>query len=755
MSNDADQLVAALKGSLAAETLDAGAIFELASRLALTESDRVRFSVDAGLINRLGLELVSKQETAVAELIKNAYDADAVTVDLVFKNTAKVGGTLEIIDNGLGMTRDQLINGFMRLSTNDKGVNPTSEKYFRRRAGKKGIGRFSAQRLGRKLTVQTRRDGDSAGLQVTIDWDVFAPGTDLIFIENKIEVINKASSGTTLIIENLRDSWGEDQVTTSFRYVSTLQAPFPIAPVVTHVDADPGFNARFFWDDGEDLVTAADAQKDILDHALATVTGRVDDSGHAFYSIKCSRFDINIVDRPIGPDREDGNQPYKYLKSISFSAAYFILATELLPRGMFSNIRSVLDKQGGIRVYRNGFRVLPYGEPFDDWLRLERSSSLREILPPHRNNNFLGYVRIDDADGKVFEETASREGLVENDAYKELRDFVFVSLTACAKAIAEKRGKKIYAGDPRPVRPREPDESPADRVQRAMGALRTEASVLPPPLVDDLEQGINELVSERSELVSEVEMLRVLASLGLSIGEFTHEIRHNLVALSADAASVVADLPANSSAHVVMKRLTENVATLRGYARYFDEAIAENAQRNVTIHEIRDVLNSFEEKVGPTAERAGIKLQISVEGYDLFTKPMHHSEWASILLNLYSNSIKAIRRASADGIIDIRAGAQDGNIFVEFSDNGDGIPLENRSRIFDAFFTTSSPPPALAGANEEALGAGLGLKITRDIVQSHQGSITLVAPPQGYQTCFRIEVRQATEEEFENADEDA
>jgi len=116
----------------------------------MSKIEKVGFTVDAGIINRLGLELVSKSETAVSELIKNSYDADANIVNVSFLNASiAVGGKLIIDDDGLGMTRNQLIDGFMRLATTDKLHNPISKKYKRAKAGKKGIGRFATQRLVR------------------------------------------------------------------------------------------------------------------------------------------------------------------------------------------------------------------------------------------------------------------------------------------------------------------------------------------------------------------------------------------------------------------------------------------------------------------------------------------------------------------------------------------------------------------------------------------------------------------------------
>ena len=86
------------------------------------EIKKVGFTVDAGLIQRLGYELVGRAETAVSELIKNSYDADATVVDVDFIDSNEIGGKLFISDNGAGMSESQLINGFMRISSTDKSA---------------------------------------------------------------------------------------------------------------------------------------------------------------------------------------------------------------------------------------------------------------------------------------------------------------------------------------------------------------------------------------------------------------------------------------------------------------------------------------------------------------------------------------------------------------------------------------------------------------------------------------------------------
>lgn len=130
---------------------------------------------------------------------------------------------------------------------------------------------------------------------------------------------------------------------------------------------------------------------------------------------------------------------------------------------------------------------------------------------------------------------------------------------------------------------------------------------------------------------------------------------------------------------------------------------------------------------------------------------MHRSEWASILINLFTNSLKAIRRSGRAGQIAIDCGRIDNSVFLDFSDNGDGVPESNRNRIFDPFFTTTSA----AGAHSEdgdLAGMGMGLKIVKDIVESMGGSIELrpVDPP--FSTCFRVMIPEATDEETPSDD---
>ncbi len=440
-------LRAQLKTTLENEPENYSKILELSSELSKFDENNVRFSVDAGIINRLGMELVARHETAVSELVKNAYDADAKRVKLTFIDSSELGGIIVINDDGVGMTREQLVNGFMRLASSDKIHYPFSPIYNRKRAGKKGIGRFAAQRLGKQLTITTQTEDSKQALEITINWDDFKNDKDLMIIDNKIEYKNRIpnkKSGTRLLIKDLRDKWTEAQIKRVYRYASEILQPFPLAKVKLKTE-DPGFKLICKRKEGEISEIIANDNTMFFEHALAEITGSVDDDGFMRISIKSQKLNYKVKDVILNQSK-----PYKQIRNINLRAYYFVYESSYLSPQIKSFINEKAKEQGGIRLYRNGFRVLPYGETHlevpNDWLGLDASVRRRTVLPVHGNINFFGFIEIDGQDDK-FEELSSREGLLENDAFRELTDFGYKVLTDAATKVGSERGVKTRTNE--------------------------------------------------------------------------------------------------------------------------------------------------------------------------------------------------------------------------------------------------------------------------------------------------------------------
>jgi signal transduction histidine kinase len=702
----------------------------------------INFSVDAGLINRLGNELVGRAETAVSELVKNSYDADANNVTLNFIDSDSLNGSLIIKDDGIGMNLDQLINGFMRLSSSDKFHNPISPNYHRQRAGRKGIGRFATHRLGNKLTIITKTLGAQKALKLEVDWNKYRVDTDLTTIYNPIsEIDSDFEFGTELIIDDLRDIWTESQIKRVFRYVSDLLQPDYLSDRSTKLNiatknSNGYFTVKCLKTNNSNSIIIASLDKMIFDNALGIIEGYIS-NGEGVCEVTSKRF--NIDDKII----VEGN--FDLMNNIHFKVYYFIYNFEwyegYIPKMEYLKISDIADENGGIKLYRNGFRVLPYGEKGNDWINIEKTNLKTQdnAYVPFNNNNFFGFVEIVDEKGEVFEETSSREGLIENSALTQLTSFVNSALRQATLRINSARFKEKQKRNTNNSQNNQNSNSKNDSRSTQQRLLELKGKN---PETDDI-------IDEVIHLLEETEMLRVLAGIGLNIAEFTHEIRQFIPSFNGSI-NFLSSQNLTDSAKESLLNLKENFNRFKTYTSYIDNTITQNVNREKQPQNLRKLISEFKKIISFELNSLSISFTEEFYGYDLYTESMHPSEWSSILYNLYTNSKKAIKRANQEeGIIKIICGKDDGIIYLEFMDNGDGIPLKNQDRIFDAFFTTSTPSSMDSNRNESITGTGLGLKIVKDIIQAYYGNINVIEPDTQFSTCIRIEIPEATKETLE------
>lgn len=716
----------------------------------------IAFSVDAGLIDRLGKELVGRAETAVSELVKNSYDADAKNVDVNFIDSLWSGGTLEIIDDGLGMTFDQLKLGFMTISSTDKVHNPLSSRYHRSRAGKKGIGRFATQRLGKQLIIITQTLESEQALKLTIDWDNYTVDQDISAINNQIDYIPKEKlEGTTLVIKDLREGWSEAAIKRIYKYVSDLFQPDYLSDSsqTLHLakQNDESFKVKFSHLIEGKTNEIASPEKMLFNKNVAVIEGFVDALGDGFLGVKSEK--LNLDDYAIQIYKSDNSSRFEKLKNIHFKAYYYIYKRQEyylnISQLELKNIYKLSQESSGIRLYRNGFRVLPYGEPKNDWLYFDKRYTFASGQDniPLSNRNLFGFVEIIDKEGEIFQETASREGLIENDAFYELTDFLSKAFEAAKGRISEKISL-IKKGEQSPINVEDDFEEIPEKktIEEEFEEVDKE------DLNETAKEAIKSIKEKYYEVIEELSMLRILASLGLTIGEFTHEIIQFTPSINGYIAKLYESNENDLKTLELLDNLKKTFANFTSYTSYFNATVSENTSREIKPILISDVVDYFKQNINDDLERQNTELLLDSYGYNLYTTPMHISEWSSILYNLYTNAKKAIKRSGNAGKIRIITGEDNDKIYLEIHDNGDGIPEENKTRVFNAFFTTSTPAGFDSTSDEKLTGTGLGLKIIKDIIEGYRGIIKIIVPENNYKTCFRIELPKAQKEELEQYD---
>jgi len=401
------------------------------------------FKVRARLIEQLGEQLIKNESIALIELIKNAYDADASTVNLIMKNIDNPEtGQIIIEDNGTGMDADIIRNVWLEAGSDYKKkmieINQLTPTHKRRPLGEKGIGRFAVHKLGRKIEIISKKETGKE-VYVLIDWDKFEnvryiDEIGIEIIEREPEVfINQ--NGTRLIISKLKNKWSPDEIKNIYRSIMSFNNPF---------SKNENFNVNFEIDKKEWIEGLITIDK-ILDYALFFVEAEIEED-----KIKKFRYEfrpystmdklqnrmvdennqhikkiLKIVDKDNNPINT-GN--YK-IGSIKFTAYIYDQDSKILKLGVSDTkgLKEYLKINGGIRIYRDGVRVYDYGEPENDWLELD----IRRVNVPAKrisNNLILAAIDLDRLHSTDLIEKTNREGFIENDAYLTFKSAILYIL---------------------------------------------------------------------------------------------------------------------------------------------------------------------------------------------------------------------------------------------------------------------------------------------------------------------------------------
>jgi signal transduction histidine kinase len=737
------------------------------------------FTVDSALLSELGEKLVETAHIALVELVKNAYDADATQVIVKIIPQEGAGPEIHIIDNGQGMTFEEVERYWMRIATTHKAEEEVSALYGRPRTGSKGIGRFSCRRLGTRLKLVTtaEKDGSFERTDVVFDWLKFKPGKEIskVTCEGHRRKLDNAEPGTTLIISGrLVDEWRKRGYDFLKRQLAVLTANR--GRKRSGFKEDPGFNIRLEAPGFNEVIS--NLRDDLLTAGWGDLTVKVNFSGEVNCTLKALRVGEKTIKYPdklpnlAGTSARIGLMP---------SVLDEMRKRDVISKGTLSQI---LEQWGGVYVRYKGFRVYPYGEPGNDWLDIDRDRGIRkgglsDILQPfaarlrgvnpHRallsllsNRAHIGDVEIGER-AKGFDPKASREGFVGEAGIGPLREIIRFAIdwATMYREYARSEGAKDEARRARADLAKQTKQSvePRNVVASAIRVVQSEVRNLATQLPTAERQQVLRSLRTATEAIEkheassreELRHLQLVASTSTLLLIFSHEVKALLSWLEQVSISL------DRVRRKLMGREAAKVAEIR-------DEFGATKQRFVDLLSMTSLISVASRQaeaqklaLRPRVERArrcfdliiksyGIDVNIDAVPPTLQVGPMLEAELYAVLLNILSNAIKSVIAAGGPKRVEVRAERKRSEVVMHVLDSGVGLREKHFEEVFVPF--VADPEKRLyRGLNTKlnpedqyivGTGSGLGLSIVREIVSNRNGTIHFTTPDDGWKADLEV-----------------
>lgn len=617
------------------------------------------FRVSANLLRIIGQELVASDEAAIWELVKNAYDSNARKVTITIEPPSeKTVGFIRISDDGQGMSRGDFERLFMVAGSSQRPEEAASAG--RVPTGEKGIGRFSASRLGENLRVLTRSDPKEAELlEVIFDWRKFRDKKErfdrVLIPYRQVQTggLPPNQTGTILEITRLHSPWKRDKIVKLREALGELLDPF------------------YKPSDFDLVIDLPGSEK--LSGPVSQLPPREPDLELAFRVLADKH-----VSRKLSEDGSDSESHRESVPSSANTEPLIGVAGRFLYYFGRPPKAKTMGLTPGVRIYRDGVHLEPFGSPTADWLGISARRAKRaghaHIVP----TRLFGFVEISRIKHRELKDTTGRQSLIDNEAAQALVTVLREQLTFLEEKV------------------------------------RTRVSV------PKWEAG-------RRQKVIKLERAR-LHSLGMLSAGLGHELRQPLQVVRTQTGNIatrlvelqVNDAEIAKSQEAIdrnIQRMDDSIAYIGGLARGDVEKVD-----NVDLAEhLRQDARFFENQ----CRAKGIKLVIQAPD----TQPARTSQtgFSMVLLNLWTNAIEALEEKADENGKEIvitltKTGA---NNMLEVTDNGPGIKEEVRDHLFKEFET------------EKTGGMGIGLYTCSLIVRAHGGEIDYDSRV-GLGTTFRV-----------------
>lgn len=668
-------------------------------------ANTLHFSASTSVKNLFGRGLVTDQVAAVFELVKNSYDADATEVEIIFSNLNTNNSSITISDDGTGMDLHDIEHRWMVIGTGSKKNVLLSPIFRRPLNGDKGIGRFSVDRLGSYLHMESQKRDSSQKYSVEFDWSLFdgaEKNIGEISIPYTRQKSDHASHGVRLEISGLRDNWDANKLKELFRNLRQFKSPFSqednFKIYITALEF--GYERREVTVEKLEGVSSLWINAEVRNDNPEVIYIVVSKDGleyettqsnpYSFGSVKAQIFMFNQGDK------------------VRFANRYGLRVREY----------------GNIRLYRDDFRIYPYGESDNDWLNIDRRQT-QGLMRFFGTRDLIGYVQISKEENTELKPLTNRQGLEENTAFYQLRQFV---VDVCITTLESYYFNKIKVGKNETIRKTKAEIGGAvaglDKIALEIKGSNPEAA----KQIKSFASTIKKQQQNQLQYVQDQQEIVKVYSRIAQKETFLHKLIHQSMIHVNDANVAITSYISRNKALkdidkeqlVAIQELIQDALSLLRTVR--DDVVK---KRTKSVQDIASLAKKYIRESQATFDETDIKVSITVRG-DLHYN-IDPGDLKAILNNLTSNAVKSLKKVDdRERKLKFEFYKTERYIIIRCIDNGVGIPEADRERIFDPFQGTTE-------------GFGLGLTIIDETAKEYGGTLELIETQVG--ACFSVKLR--------------
>lgn len=736
---------------------------------------KVSFNVDAYTARLIGRENVAKLNGAVLELVKNTYDADASVCFLYYDESMQ---ELYIGDNGCGMTPEIIMRHWMTIGRSTKKTSYVS-KGGRIQTGAKGIGRFALDRIADKCIMLTATNDnrfiwrvdwrdfekESAITEVTADLDdtdiSFSTFTNQMKNSDLIKLIADQfdEHGTIFRLSMLRDKWGPKLISDIKNELTTLipgelSQSFNIYlfdnstsiedAAVLHSDEGFSYDYKIEFAVSEDGRTNVKLWREEFDfgssfeHVMEAASFSKED--RAFFTGTPINYDTTLSEI-ITKDKDKLNN------TIGAFSGKLYFAKLQVPKNEQKKFyyKTVIDRSdfreafGGIKLYRDQFRVRPYGDPHTsnyDWLQLSsrKNRSPAAVTHPHgawrvRGDQMLGSVYISRVN-ITLPDQANREGIIETPEFGMLKDFLvgIIQLFERDRQYVCRKLNELYNRETEAEKYRQEIEEKAEaESKRKENTSEKRQDTVPPALMVAASKA-QKVIEDKEETIRNLEdenrLLRVLATTGIAINSYIHEFKEQTHKLNMKIVMAKEALEYEKDYDEALNQIQAANQIRGSFTSWFRVTIesVRRDKRTLKNVDLKAFISQLCDSWNQVLSGNGIHIIDEYPDNEVTYRCFPY-EIEIILNNLITNSATILRDLNEERKeIRITLLDQQSNIVLGYSDNGPGLASAYKSNpdlILEPFESNKM--------NElgELVGTGMGMWLIKRTVSDYNGSVDL------------------------------